>query len=182
MPKLTKTALRRKQPVTDEVLIPADDEQRRKLTDANAALENAEQGLGLAQITGQADDLTSAGLRVEEARLKLEAVKDEVRKTGVCFTLVGVGRDRWDEIILANPPTEEQKKEAEEKKTDPPLYDPDTFWPALLAACVPDSDLTAEDWRKEVFESKNWGPSEVKELRDRARIVNLSSRILQLGN
>lgn len=180
MPKLTKTALRRKQPVTDEVLIPADDDQRRMLRDAQKGLMNAEQGLELAQIAGQSDE-EAAELRLKEARAKLEEAKDQVRKMGLSIQLISAGQERWNEIMLESPPTDEQKQKAEEQGEGEPMYDPDTFWPALLAATA-DSDLTADDWRREVFESKNWGPSEITELKNRASGVYQQSRIVELGN
>lgn len=181
MPKLTKTALRRKRPVTDELLIPADDAQGRKLADALTGLSNAEQGLGLAQIAGQSD-ADAAEKRVTEARDRVEEVKAEVRKTGLSILLVSAGQERWDEIKLENPPTDEQKKEAEERGEGEPLYDPKTFWPALVAASVPDSDLTSADWQREVFESAAWGPAEIKELKDRVFRLYEASRIIELGN
>jgi hypothetical protein len=181
MPKLTKTALRKKQPVTDELLIPATDAERRLLEEARASLTNAEQGLALAQIAGETS-ADAAELRVKNAREVLASAAAEIRKTGLCITLVSAGQERWDEIRLECPPTEEQKKTAEEKGQDEPLYDPKVFWPTLVAASVPDSDLTAEDWRHEVFESKNWGPAELQELRDRVVALYQTSRIVELGN
>lgn len=181
MTKLTKTALRRKKPVTDEVLIPADDDQRKRLEDAQQAVKNAEQGLALVQIAGESDE-EPARQRVADARAAVEAVREEIRKTGVSIMLVSAGQEKYDEVQLACPPTEEQKKEAEEKSQEEPLYDPRTFWPALVAASVPDSDLTADDWRLIVFESKEWGPAELEELRNRTLSLYMSSRIAQLGN
>lgn len=181
MPKLTRAALRRKKPVTDELLIPADDEQRRLLEDATTGLANAEQGLALAQIAGQSEE-SEAAERVKQARVHLDEAKDQIRKTGLSILLVSAGQERWDEVRMECPPTDEQKKEAEEKSEDEPLYDPKVFWPTLVAASVPDSDLTPDDWRREVFESKAWGPAELQELRNRVFALYHSSRIAELGN
>lgn len=180
MPKLTKTALKRKQPVTDELLIPVDDAQAQMLADARSALGSALQGLGLVQMAGESDE-APAEQRVKAAREKLEAVKDEIRKTGLSIVLVSAGQERWDELMLENPPTDEQKQKAEQDGEDEPLYNPDTFWPALVAATA-DSDLTADDWRREVFQSKAWGPEEISELKNRAAGVYQRSRIVALGN
>lgn len=181
MPKLTKTALRRKQPVTDELLIPADDVQRQLLDDAVAGVSNAEQGLALSQIAGQTEE-SEAQTRVTGARERLDKVRAEVRGKGLSILLVSAGQERYDEVLLECPPTDEQKKEAEERGDGEPLYDPKSFWPTLVAASVPDSDLTADDWRREVFESKAWGPAEIKELKDRTARLYQSSRIVELGN
>lgn len=181
MGTLTKDTVRRKKAVTDEVLIPADDEQARKLEEAESHYRTALKGAELALISGDAHAETSASLRVERSRLALEEAKQAVREEGLAFTLVGIGRLRWDELLREHPPTEEMKtadKDLEQKRT----FNPDTFWPALLAECVRDSDMTADDWRTEVFESKDWGPQELSDLRDRAAAVNQRSRILELGN
>lgn len=181
MPKLTKTALRRKQPVTDELLIPADDAQAQQLFDARSAVANAEQGLSLSQIAGESSE-SAAAERLATARAALETVKDEIRKTGLSIRLVSAGQERWNEVMLECPPTPEQKAEAETNGEDEPLYDPKAYWPAIVAASVPDSDLTAADWRTEVFESPSWGPEELKELKDRTSALYQRSRIVQLGN
>jgi hypothetical protein len=181
MPKLTKTALRRKKPVTDELLIPVDDEQRKLLEDAQSGLRNAEQGLALAQIAGGSDE-TAAEARVLAARTDLDKARDAVRKTGLSILLVSAGQERWNEVQLECPPTDEQKKVAEEKGEGEPLYDPKTFWPTLVAASVPDSDLTPDDWRREVFESPAWGPAEIQQLKDRTFDLYQASRIAELGN
>lgn len=184
MPKLTKTALRRKKPVTDELLIPADDEQRRRLDDAQRAFSNAEQGLSLVQIAGESGDAgeKAAQERLDKARNALEAVRAEIRKTGLSIVLVCAGQEAYDDTLLACPPTDEQKQKAEDKAESEPLYDPKAFWPALVAASVPDSDLTAADWRAEVFESSSWGPAELQELKDRTFALYTTSRIIELGN
>lgn len=179
MAKLTKAALSRKKPVTDEVLIPADDAQAKRLERAREALASAEEFYRLSEIGGE--DLEDAQLRVRKAEEALTELKAEVRKTGMAFELVGVGRVRWDELIREHPPTKEQQEE-DEKNDTKRTFDPKTFWPALLAETVRDSDLTAEDWRKSVFESPEWGPAELDELRNRASAVNQGSRILELGN
>lgn len=182
MSKLTKTALKRKKAVSDEVLIPADNEQARKLADAHSEREAARHAVELAIMSGNAKSESDAKIRLEQAEITLATVKDEVRSKGLSFVLEGVGRERWDQLIVDNPPTEEQIKQAEADKLDPPTMNPETFWPALLAECVRDSDLTAEDWRAQVFESKEWGPQELEELRNRARLVNQTSRLAELGN
>jgi len=180
MTKLTKAALNRKKPVTDEVLIPADDAQAKRLERAKDKLSTVEQALQLAEMGDSGTE--DAQVRVRKAEEALAAVKADIRKTGTAFDLVGVGRIRWDELLREHPPTDDQRKEDEEKGGLPRTFNPKTFWPALLAETVAESDLTADDWRKEVFESSNWGPGELEELRNRASAVNQGSRILELGN
>lgn len=183
MPKLTKAALSRKKPVTDEVLIPADDAQAEAYVRAKELVEQRAQRVGLAEMGGEEENVRAARAALEAARAGVEEIRDEIRKTGIAFTLVGVGRVRWDELQVEHKPTEEQEAEdAEKPLAERRTFNPKTFWPALLAESVPDSALSAEDWRREVFESKDWGPAELDELRTRATLVNEGSRILALGN
>lgn len=182
MAKLTKAALARKKPVTDEVLIPADDAQALRFEEAQQSVSNTEQRRALAEIGGNAEDLAAAEAALKEAQDALEAVKGEIRKTGVAITLHGVGRVRWDALLAEHPPTAEQKEADKDRPEHERLtFDPKTFWPAVLAETA-ESDLTADDWQKEVFASPNWGPAELHELRERAKAVNTGSRILELGN
>lgn len=166
---LTLAALQRKKPATDEVLIAADSTQKR-------SLDAAQQRLSMAQIGGGAEAIAAA----EEA---LEAVKAEIRKTGIAFTLVAVGRPRWDELLIEHRPTDEMLKEDEAKAEDERrTFNPATFWPALLAESVPDSKLTAEQWDKAVFTSKDWTAEELSALRSKAVDVNKDSLVIDLGN
>ena len=95
MAKLTKAALGRKKPVEDELLIPADDQQAEKLEAAKQKLSDAEQRLSLDRIGG-VEDVSAAEKAIADAEAGIEAVKAEIRKTGVAITLRGVGRVRWD--------------------------------------------------------------------------------------
>lgn len=182
MAKLTKAAIRRKKPVTDEVFIPADDAQALLFEEAQQSVSNMEQRRALAEISGDTKDLTAADVALKEAKDALEAVKEEIRKTGVAILLQGVGRERWDALLLEHPPTAEQQEADKDKpEHERDTFDPKTFWPAVLAETA-ESDLTADDWQKEVFASPNWGPRELHILRERAKAVNTGSRILELGN
>ena len=44
----------------------------------------------------------------------------------------------YERLIAAHPPTDEQRGKGE-------IWDPDSFRPALLAACA-DGDMTEQDW------------------------------------
>lgn len=166
---LTLAALQRKKPATDEVLIASDSDQRRKL-------DAAQQRLSMAQIGGGAE-------AIETAEASLEAVKAEIRKTGIAFTLTAVGRPRWDELLIEHRPTEAmQAEDADKDETERRSFNPETFWPALLAESVLDSKLTAEQWDKAVFRSKDWTAQELSMLRTKAVDVNKDSLVVDLGN
>jgi hypothetical protein len=184
MSKLTKAALARKKPVTDEVLIPADDAQAAAYAEAKQLVTLREQRLSMAEMGGDPDGIEAAKQALADAQLAVDNVREDIRKRGTAFTLVGVGRVRYDELQLEHRPTEEQEKEDADKPAgERRAFNPKAFWPALLAECVPDSaGLTAEDWRTGVFENPAWGPGELDELRTRATMVNQGSRIIALGN
>lgn len=182
MSKLTKTALQRKKAVEDEILIPADNEQAARFEDAKETLVTRRRALELAQLGGEEAAELSAKLRVDNAKLALEEVKEEIRKTGTAITLRGVGRVRWDELRIEHAATEAMQAEDAEKPADEKRdFNPETFWPALLAETA-DGDLTPEDWTKLVLKSKEWSPTEIEELKIRASAVNQGSRIVELGN
>ena len=167
MPKLTVRDLRRKKPITIEHFVPADEEQA-------AALDAAAKRLGLAEFAGEEK-------AIEEARAALKAAQDAVRKAGVVVTLVSVGRVRFQAIIDEHPPAKSAVEKAKAAGEPVPSWDPDSFFPALLAATA-DSDLTEEQWQAEVFESDAWNDNEVQELREKALLVNQATRVGELGN
>lgn len=182
MSKLTKTALQRKKAVEDEILIPADDEQAARFEDAKSELAARRHALDLALIGGEEAMELAARLKVDKAKLALEEVKEEIRKTGTAITLRAVGRIRWDELRIEHAATEAMKAEDAEKPADEKRdFNPETFWPALLAETA-ESDLTPQDWDKLVLKSKEWTPTEIEELKIRASAVNQGSRIVELGN
>lgn len=182
MAKLTKTALARKKAVEDEILIPADDDQAARFEDAKLELVTRGQAVERAQLLADASGELGAQLAVSTAKIKLEEIKDEIRAKGTAITLRGIGRVRWDALRVEHAASDEMRAEDESKPAEERRdFNPVTFWPALLAVTV-DSDLDAADWQKLVFESKEWSPSEIEELKVRAAAVNQGSRIVELGN
>jgi hypothetical protein len=166
---LTLAALDRKKPATDEVLFAQTTEQRDRLD--------------LARKRVALVSLSSDEAEKEKAAEELEAAKADIRKTGIAFTLVSVGRERWDALKLTHRPTEEQQQEDADKPTEEQrTVNPDTFWPALLAELVPDSKLTAEQWSAKVFKNPAWNGAELEELRNRAIAVTQDSLVVELGN
>lgn len=159
---ITLDRLSKKQPIQRSVLIPATDEDAELLTQAQRDLERAQ----LLDI-----DLDKAKLAMKEAQSK-------VREDGLEFIFRGLGRKRFEELQRQYPPTAEQVAEHGESLS----WDPDKFLPALLAATVTNSDLTAEQWDKDVLDSDDWGSSEVGLLLQTALAVNRENRVASLGN
>lgn len=182
MAKLTKAALQRKKAAEDEVLIPADADQKHRFDTAKQEIDAREKAVEFARISGDDAAETRAALKLDEARIALGAVKEEIRKTGTAILLRGIGRRRFDELRLEHPATDEMRAEDKDKpEEEQRTWNPRTFWPALLAETA-ESDLKPEDWKTLVFESKEWSEAEIETLKLRAAAVSQTSRILELGN
>jgi hypothetical protein len=182
MTKLTKAALQRKKAAEDELLIPADNEQRRQYESARLEIVTRTEALRFAKISGEEMAETTAALKLDSARIALEQVKDEIRAKGTAITLRAVGRVRWDELRTEHAATEEMRAaDAEKPEEERRTFNPETFWPAVLAETA-DSDLKPEDWDRLVLKSREWTEQEIDELKSRAALINQTSRIVALGN
>lgn len=166
--KVDKDAIRRKRAITLELYLPADEAQQERF-------ESAKQRRGLAVFTGDEE-------AIAKADAELEAVKQAIEDEGLVLTFKALGRRRFDEIVNEHPVTDEQREADKDKpEAERFSYNPDTFWPALLAETVV-SDLSPEEWREEVLESPEWNGAEVKLVKDHALAVNSQTRVAELGN
>jgi len=156
-----KDAVRRKKAIQTEHFVPATDEDVERL-------KNAEQKLNLARFTSDDEEVAAA-------EASLAKVRAELRETGVSFVIRGIGRLAFEELVREHPPTKEQIEKNEAS------FDPETFWPALCAASVV-GGMSAEEWKTEVFDSAEWGPGELTDLREKVMTVNTETRVALLGN
>jgi hypothetical protein len=69
--------------------------------------------------------------------------------------LLAIG-GRITDLINEHSPTEEQKAEGAD-------WNPDTFRPALIAACAVDAGMTAEQWAEELADDR-WSVADRNEL------------------
>lgn len=157
---ITKTALKKKKPLSDEHFIPADDAQAQ-------ALALSSQKVQLARFSGDES-------QIEAAMAEQKDIQDQIRKDGLVFDIRGVGRLRFEELVREHPPTDPQKEGGA-------TFNPDTFWPALFSESI-EGTLTPEDWRESVFDSPDWGPGEIHDLREKVKSVNTGTRVGELGN
>lgn len=86
---------------------------------------SAQAELAAAQASGDADRITSA--------------QDTVNACYEPLIITALPPAEWEALIEQHPPTEEQKKQGNS------WFNPVTFYPALLAACV-DGDETEDEW------------------------------------
>lgn len=80
------------------------------------------------------------------------------------FTMRAIGSKAYDVLVAVHPPTADQKK-------DQMTYNPDTFGPALIAACSVSPSLTPNE-AKELWDSDEWSRGEVMALFSAAVEVN----------
>lgn len=159
--QLTRDHLKAKQAIQRTVIIPADEVDATLVTQAE---ENYQRDLLL--------DRDPA-----DSKAKLDAVKEDISERGSVFVFRGVGRRRFEEIVRLCPPTDAQKKEDGDAQ-----WNQDVFWALLCSESCVNSDLTADEWTALIFDSDQWGPGEVKTLRNECIQINTASRVVELGN
>ena len=109
------------------------------------AAAKAESELGLARMIGRtAEEVAELEVKLEEAKRLVD--DGEAR---IVLHLHGLARPAYEELILAHPPTAEQKEQEQ-------TYDPETFAPALVSLCIVDEDdpLVRPLTRDDVLELK----------------------------
>lgn len=122
------------------------------------------------------------GLRMDSSdaeRKAHEAATQEwraaVEEATVEFTISSLSRQKYQELIEAHPPTDEQIADAKDKNEMKPDNNPDTFGPALIAACISEPQgVTLED-AKAIW--NDWPPGEALDLYLQCVQLNRSSRL-----
>lgn len=107
----------------------------------------------MARRTATVADLLNKPARTKELVLK---VQDGNKVNEVVLKLKALGSQAYDDLLADNPPTAEQKKEGN-------TYNPDAFAPALIAACLVEPKLSAEE-ATALWSSPEWSRGEVTEL------------------
>ncbi|HEU4542196.1 MAG TPA: hypothetical protein VFR23_13795 [Jiangellaceae bacterium] len=124
---------------------------------ARSAFEDAQRLHQLAQITAKGDEGA-----IKRAEQKLKRAQATYEKNSVTIIFRGLTEEERDALVAAHPPTPEQ--EAKEKEDDVPkdersLVNKTTFLPAALTIVALDSDLSEQDWIKELA-SDRWTAGE----------------------
>jgi len=89
--------------------------------------------------------------RTKEVTVK--TVSDTGRELEINVLFRSLGSKLYDAIVTEHQPTKEQKKEGNQ-------WNPDTFPPALIAACSVDPRLTVEQ-ATSLWESEDWSQGEL---------------------
>lgn len=146
-----------KRPVTKRVRLVLD-------PDVAGALERAEEALDRARADREArpDDVESAEA-FETAQREVEAAREVADSSVAEFVFRAVGQSRYDELLAAHPPTPaHQAQQRRHVPEAPPLeWNPDTFPPALVAACLVEPALT-EEQVADLWASEDWNQAEAR--------------------
>lgn len=100
------------------------------------------------------DDLLNKPARTKELAIKVPNADGDTLE--LTIKLKAIGSQDYDDLLAANPPTNEQKREGN-------TYNPDTFAPALIAACAIEPKMTNAEAKK-LWTSSDWSRGEVTEL------------------
>lgn len=156
----------------------------RLLVDGEAVVA-ARAALAEAQHRERQVRLSSVGKRRDAAlRRARQAVVEAQAQVDACYepiVLQALEPGELEALIAAHPPTPEQWRAAEERaqqrgeQPDWPDWNPDTFRPALLAACAVEAGMTADDWA--AFLRSNVSAGEQAALWRAAMEVNHRERI-----
>ncbi len=128
-----------------------------------------------------------AAAQAEEAEKLYEELAEQVRAKLVKFVFVAVEPVVYDKLKADNRPTERQRTEARKENREPPEWNPDTFFPALLAeacleVCSPSGTKEGLDLEeaKQLWTAKNWNSAERAELGNAAVAAYLTRTRLDL--
>lgn len=119
------------QPATETVTI----YQRADLRARYTVLEAA-----LAQVGTQPDDTMET--RARELLAEIGQVSSEMEASAKSFTVRGCGYERWVELMVAHPPTDEER----EQRPNEPVGE--AFQAHATASCVVEPELTPDQVRK----------------------------------
>lgn len=125
--------------------------------------------------------------QAEDAEKAYEELLEQVREKLVKFVFVAVEPVVYDKLKAANRPTEQQRTDARKENREPPEWNPDTFYPALLAeACLSvttpsgTKDGLSVEEAKQLWTAKNWNSAERAELGNAAVAAYLTRTRLDL--
>lgn len=150
--------------------------------DAAEVLDGAERDFVLAS-----DDSRAA------SQAALDQARADVEAATVVFVFEAIGPPAYRALVAAHPPSAEQladyeaklKEQAEKdlgerEFVDPPIFNLETFGPALIAASCISPRLTVEQLQVEL-ESDRWNIAEVQALFDGAMAANTTRRAASAG-
>ncbi len=125
-------------------------------------------------------DQASSQDALRDAEAALEDAEAAAAEVVVAFRFRGLGANDWDALVDEHPATAEQKAEARRDGTPAPVWNKDTFGPALVAACCIEPEMTYED-AQQLWKSEEWNFAELRDLFNAAYNACRGRRVPQLG-
>lgn len=133
----------------------------------------------LAKIKVQAQpELLEAHENLERAFDALEAAEARVREDCVEFVFRSIGRQKFEELVLENPPTPEQREKAKRQGGEA-NWNQDTFPWKLVHASMVSPEMTEAEV-KELWNDPDWSAAETTELFMTAMAANANRRTVDL--
>ena len=165
---------KRKKPSVKRVPIAMDSEEADEFNRLRVRVEDAKQQ---AQLRSRDKE---AQVEYESLKAELEEFEEKIEDDIVVFTFRSIGRNKFDEVLEACPPTDAQVRKAKKEGDDVPNWNEDTFPPALMSEAIVEPELSEEDIF-EIWESPDWSHAEVASLFLAALEVNQSRSVVELG-
>lgn len=115
--------------------------------------------------------------QIEEATAKLDALIEQRSEKVADFKFKALGRDRYERLIKAHPPTKDQRTEAARQQRNV-TWNEDTFPPALISACLISPKMTEAQVR-ELLDDDEWNEADCGALFTGAQQACLTRPVLQ---
>lgn len=164
-----------KQAVQRTVIISLDDDLAAAYEDATADRRRLETLLKISK------DNVAAKAELEDVIDRILRLEEQLEDVTVAFKFRSIGRAAFEELLLAHPPTRDQKDDAKKQGVEGRLtYNVETFPIALVSAASVEPKLEEVDV-KELWDSPEWNQAELMQLFDAALSCNTQRRVLDLG-
>jgi hypothetical protein len=164
---------RRKLPATDECQIILDPVAAKAVSVAEAARDAAK---SMATLLDN-NELNGELLDAEEG---LREAQESATEAAVTFRFRAIGRVELDHLMGEHPPTKEQTTTARREGKGAPMWDGDTFPPALIAACCVEPAIDDKQ-AAEMWTSPQWNAGELDALFMCAWLLCRQRKVVDLG-
>lgn len=148
-------------------------------SELSQALADAEGELQMAEIEAEHSPNPETAQRLADVQRRIEEARAAATEQSVKFVFRSIGRKTYERLVRENPPTEKQKKEAEDRGDNPDDldWDAEKFPPLLVAATLVEPELT-EEQVLEIFNSDDWSSTELSILYVTAQEAQMANTII----
>lgn len=167
----------KKKPARKTVWIAGDSELAEELSDLEASLSREQKS---AEMLSDGPRREAAIQAAVELKAQVEAKRAEVRETSIKFVFRALGAKRYDDLLAAHPPTDEQIEQLKAQGEDNAPFNTETFPKALVAASCVEPEMTPEEMI-EWLSGDDWNNNEILSLFMAASQVNSMRSVVNLG-